>query len=110
MIAPVEHGSPKRGIAMEVMMPFTNSYNFPFGGDQPTIGGVYGITDHGGDMIFIGQTDNLEEEIKKHKANTGHKIHELGPNKVIFEAIKDEAARSSRAQLLITEFEPKANG
>jgi hypothetical protein len=91
------------------MMPFTNSYNFPFGGEQPTIGGVYGITDHGGNMIFIGTADNLDQEISAHKANSGHKIHALGPNRVIFEAIKDPAARASRAQVLISEFEPQAN-
>jgi hypothetical protein len=91
------------------MMPFTNSYNFPFSGEQPKIGGVYGITDHSGNMIFIGEAENLEDEIGKHKADTSHKIHQLGPNRVIFEAIKDPAARASRAQLLIGEFEPAAN-
>ena len=90
-------------------MPFTNSYNFPFSGEQPTIGGVYGITDQTGDMIYIGYAENLDEQIKKHKANASDKIHALGPNKVIFEAIKDPAQRASRAQTLITEFTPKAN-
>jgi hypothetical protein len=92
-----------------VMMPFTNSYNFPFSGEQPTIGGVYGITNQVGEFILIGQAENLDEEIKKLKADSGHKIHSLGTNKVVFEAIKDPAARASRADVLIGEFQPQAN-
>jgi hypothetical protein len=90
-------------------MPFTNSYNFPFSGEQPTVGGVFGITDQSGNFIFIGEADNLEEKIKEIKGNSGHKVHSLGPNKVILEAIKDPSARATRAQALTTEFEPVAN-
>ena len=90
-------------------MPFTNSYNFPFGGEQPTIGGVYGITNQVGEFIYIGQADNLADAIKGHKADSAHKIHAMSPNKVVFEAIKDESARKDRAQVLIGEFEPKGN-
>jgi hypothetical protein len=90
-------------------MPFVNVYTFPFSGEQPVAAGVFGITDQSGNVIFIDHTANLEEQIKAIKGDQSHKIHALGPNKVMLEAIKDESQRATRAQALTTEFEPVAN-
>ena len=66
--------------------------------------GVYGLMNVVNDVIFVGQTKNLKDQIAEHRANLYDWIHRDGPTFVCFEEIPDESTREKRMSELIQEY------
>lgn len=89
-------------------MPF-NSELYSFGGQWNAVPGVYGITNAQQQMIYIGQTDNLQRRMTEHANDKTHCMHRYGPTYTFAEVIQDPDARSAREAQLIAEYNPPCN-
>ncbi len=74
-----------------------------------SVGAVYGIRDRNGSMIYVGQTDNLQERMDCHRNNLRHCMHGYSPSTVVIEAISDSELRLARERYLISEYDPPCN-
>jgi predicted GIY-YIG superfamily endonuclease len=91
-------------------MPFVNSVRYSFWDtDWKQVGAVYGILSDEGRVIYIGQTDNLQERMADHRTNRRHCLHRHSPSWVVVEVISDEASRRDREHQLIDYFDPPCN-
>ena len=66
--------------------------------------GVYGLMNVVNDVIFVGQTKNLKDQIAEHRANLYDWIHRDGPTFVCFEEIPDDFTREKRMSELVQEY------
>jgi excinuclease UvrABC nuclease subunit len=89
-------------------MPF-NSQRFNFAGNWNEVGGVYGITNASGQLIYIGSTDNFRRRMNEHQNDSDHLMHQYGPVYAYAEAIPSELRRLLREQELISEYGPPCN-
>jgi predicted GIY-YIG superfamily endonuclease len=90
--------------------PSTTIDNTPFWDtDWNEVGAVYGILSDSGQVIYIGQTNNLRERMAAHRNDSSHCMHRHSPTWVVVEVIGDEASRLQREQMLIVYFDPPCN-
>ena len=86
-------------------MPFkTSGMTYEFKGEFGEKAGVYGIMNVVKTIIFVGQTNNLKNEIAEHRANLSDWIHRDCPTFVCFEEITDNPTRQKRVGELILEY------
>ena len=72
--------------------------------------GVYVIANASGQVIYVGQTDNLQRRMAEHRADTTHCMHRYGPSLVWVEVVTTgEVDRRLRERQLILEYRPFCN-
>jgi len=87
---------------------FTKRYDF-WTTNWKEVGGVYGLLDSGGGVIYVGQTNDLKRRMSEHQSDDDHCIHPRGVKSVIVEVIASERERLAREQELIHEYDPPCN-
>ena len=86
-------------------MPFNaTDVIYDFKGTFEERAGVYGLMNVVKHIIFVGQTENLKDQIADHRANLYDWIHRDGPTFVCFEEITDESTRGKRVRELVQEY------
>jgi len=89
-------------------MPF-NSKLFNFVGNWYEVGGVYGITNTSGQVIYVGSTDNFKRRMIEHQNDRYHLMHRYSPVYAYAEVINNETWRLRRERELILEYRPLCN-
>ncbi len=94
-------------------MPFADGpYIFSFAniaGWPPTAPGVYGISGTV-QMIYVGQSEDIQGRLLQHFNDKSHCIWEYGPYAFHFEKVLGgEDARRKREDELIAEYDPPCN-
>jgi hypothetical protein len=68
---------------------------------------VFGVQDSHGNMIFIGQTDDLNNTLGQLRIDNNHCIRSYSEaTGVVYELISDVGLRAQRYQDLVTEYKP----
>lgn len=75
----------------------------------PTVGGVYRVTNHLKQVIYVGRTDDLCRRIAEHVANEFHCMHRYGPRFILFEHYSTQQERIAREKQLIETIKPPCN-
>jgi excinuclease UvrABC nuclease subunit len=83
--------------------------SFNFAGNWNEVGGVYGITNASGQVIYVGSTDNFRRRMSEHQNDRSHLMHRYGPAYAYAEVIHTEAERLRRERALISEYNPHCN-
>ncbi len=74
------------------------------------VSAVYGVMNAQRQMIYVGQTDDLQRRMSEHVNDTKHPMHRYAPELVIVESVgANETSRITREKQLIAEFNPPAN-
>ena len=91
-------------------MPFENSKRYGFWDtDWKEVGAVYGVLSDKGDVVYVGQTNNLKERMADHRGNSKHCLHRHSPKWVVVEVIEDDTRRIRGERQLINHFDPPCN-
>ena len=93
-------------------MPFSDAYG-PYDfwtANWNPVGGFYGITNANRQMIYVGQTEDLQRRMAEHRADASHCMHRYSPALVWVEVVTGgEPARLARERQLILEYTPPCN-
>ena len=85
-------------------MPFTGD-TVNFNANWKALPGVYGIMNSDSQMIYIGETDDLQRRMGEHQADKEHCMHRYGPALARAEVVNGgEPARKLRESALIAEY------
>ena len=89
-------------------MPFAEG---PFGlNSLNKVPGVYGIANASHQMVYIGESENMQERLAEHMTDRQHCLWSYAPAEVFAEQVSGgEVARKRREQELITEYNPPCN-
>ncbi len=91
-------------------MPIDMTTTYPFRTQRfNEIGAIYVITNSQKQVIYIGQTGNLDTRIEQHRNDTAHKMHRYAPALIVVEVEASELRRLVRERTLIAEYSPPAN-
>jgi predicted GIY-YIG superfamily endonuclease len=93
-------------------MPFSDprTYDFTSTVWKP-VAAVYGIMNSKKQMIYVGQTDDLQRRMDEHRNDSAHCMYRYGPALVTVEVLSGgEAIRRDRELRLIAEYSPPCNG
>lgn len=97
---------------VRIIMPFGQQSPYPFtlAGAQtsaPAVAGVYGLV-NSARWIYIGQSDNLKEELLRHLVGSGDAVLKWGPTGFVFEVCSGQS-RQLRVDSLLREYVPICN-
>ena len=91
-------------------MPFMRTVWYRVDQPLPRTPCVFGLMDPGRtEMIYIGQTDRLDDAIAGLMSDSSHKVHQHDPKLICVEAIAIPDVRERRYSVLTSEYNPPAN-
>jgi predicted GIY-YIG superfamily endonuclease len=73
------------------------------------VAAVYGVLNARSQVIYVGQTDNLQRRIVEHLSDYGHCMHPLGATALVADVVPDPIERTRREAALIREYSPPCN-
>lgn len=90
-------------------MPYNPKHTYTFHANWREVPGVYIMLNATGNVIYVGESDNVRRRHKEHCVDTHHLMHGHHPSHMAVEVIADASLRRSREQALIREYNPPAN-
>jgi hypothetical protein len=73
----------------------------------PAASGLYGVS-NSRQWLYIGETDNIQDRLLEHLAESGTALKAHGPTGFVFE-LCDRPRRPERQDRLVMEYEPVCN-
>jgi hypothetical protein len=91
-------------------MPFMKTLWYRIDQALPRTPCVFGLMDAGRtQMIYIGQTEHLDDAITGLMADSSHKVHQHEPKLICVEALAIPDMRQRRYEVLVGEYHPPTN-